>query len=150
MNFSLNTYKAIWLIRKYFSKTELLTSNFYSVLHYNSETWYLPSLKASQKQKLLSASAKALRTYRKVIDYDQSFISIHSLSKRATPEMLMRYKLALGLYKLYTVNFNSIKFTHLNFNQLLTGRQTMFKTQKKQSLQGRTELVVKQTLLYQW
>ena len=64
--------------------------------------------------------------------------------------MLMRYKLALGLYKLYTVNFNSIKFTHLNFNQLLTGRQTMFKTQKKQSLQGRTELVVKQTLLYQW
>ena len=82
------------------------------------------------KQKLLSASAKALRACTKVIDYYQSFISLHTICRRATPEMLMKYKLALCLFKLYNESFNSLEFTLLNFNQLLTGRQTLFKTLK--------------------
>ena len=37
---------AIKLIRKYFTKDEilaLLTSNFYSILYYNSEVWHIPN-----------------------------------------------------------------------------------------------------------
>ena len=103
---------------------------YYSILYYNSEIWHLPTLKASLKQKLLSASAKAFRVCSKDIDYYQSFVSIHSVCKRATPEMLMKYKLAPCLFKLYNENYNSIKFTQLNFIQVLTGRQTLFTTLK--------------------
>ena len=42
--------------KKYFNTTELLqliTSNFYSILYYNSEIWHLPSLKGNLKGKLL-------------------------------------------------------------------------------------------------
>ena len=108
----------------------LITSNFYSILCYNSEIWHLPTLKASLKQKILSASARALKACSKVIDYYQSFTSIHSVCNRATPEMLMKNKLALCLYKLYNENLNPIEFTLLNFKQILTGRQTRFKIQK--------------------
>ena len=55
---------AIKLIRKYFSKHEilqLLTSNYYSILFYNSEVWHIPELKHPLKQLLLSASANALK-----------------------------------------------------------------------------------------
>ena len=55
---------------------------------YNSEIWHLPSLKTTLKQKLLSASAKALRACTKVIDYYQSFISLHTICRRATPELV--------------------------------------------------------------
>ena len=78
----------------------------------------------------LSASAKALRACSTVSDYYQSFASIHSDCNRATPEMLMKYKLALCLFKLYNLTFNSIEFMQLNFNQILTGHQTCFKIQK--------------------
>ena len=40
--------------------------------------------------------------------------------------MFVKYKLALCLYKLYNSNFNTFEFTLLNFNQVLTGRQTNF------------------------
>ena len=45
---SMKALNAMRLIRKFFTKRELLsliTSNFYSILHYNSEIWHLPSLK---------------------------------------------------------------------------------------------------------
>ena len=46
---------AIKLIEKYFTNFEILqliTSNFYSVLYYNSENWHLPTLKYELKQYL--------------------------------------------------------------------------------------------------
>ena len=52
------------------------------------------------------------------------------MCRRATPEMIMKYKLALCLFKLYNESFSSLEFALLNFNQLLTGRQTFFKTLK--------------------
>ena len=55
------------------------------------------------------------------------------MCNRATPEMYMKYKLALCLYKLYNENYNSIEFTHLNFNQVLTRRQVLFKTLKSKA-----------------
>ena len=55
---------AISLIAKYFNSNEiknLLTSNFFSVLYYNSEIWHLPKLAPYLKNLLLSISAKALK-----------------------------------------------------------------------------------------
>ena len=43
---------------------------------------------------------------------------------------MLLYKMALCLFKMYNENYNSIKFTQLNFNQVLTGRLTLFKTLK--------------------
>ena len=42
----------------------------------------------------------------------------------------MKYKLALSLHKLYNKDFNVIEFVHLNQNQILTSRQTNFRTLK--------------------
>ena len=52
------------------------------------------------------------------------------MCNRATPENIMRYKLALSLHKLYNKDFNSIEFAQLNYNQILMSRQTVFKTSK--------------------
>ena len=58
---SLNALK---MIRKYFTTKELLslvTSNYFSILLYNSEIWHSSNLKIILQQKLLSASANALK-----------------------------------------------------------------------------------------
>ena len=55
---------ALKLISKYFNTKELLqilTSNVYSILYYNSEVWHLPSLNKSLKHKLLAFSANAIK-----------------------------------------------------------------------------------------
>ena len=124
---------AIRLIRKFFTKKELLqliTSNFYSILFYNSEIWQIPTIKSTLKQKMLSASAKALKVCCKSITDGISFPTLHKLCDRATPDQMMIYKLVLSLYKLYNLNFNSFEFIALNFNQIITSRQTNFITLK--------------------
>ena len=130
---SMNALNAIRLIRHYFKKDELLqlvTSNFYSILFYNSEIWHLPSLKSTLKQKLLSASAKALKVCNRQVDLSMSFETIHALNKRATPSKFQKYKLAISLFKLYNMNYNVIEFCSLNINQVITSRQTKFVTVK--------------------
>ena len=130
---SMKALNAIRLIKKFFTKRELLgliTSNFYSILYYNSEIWHLPTLKTTLKQSLLSASAKALKACNKTNDYLISFNNLHTNCNRATPEMMCRYKTALSLFKLYNTDFNPFEFTLLNQNQILTGRQTNFITSK--------------------
>ena len=130
---SISALNAIRLIKKFFTKKELLglvTSNFYSIMYYNAEIWHLPSLKTSLKQKLLSASAQALRVCCKTDVTMMSFMNIHSFCNRATPDQMMRYRLALSLYRLYNFEFNSVEFAILNFNQVFTSRQTKFKTNK--------------------
>ena len=87
-------------------------------------------MKVTLKQNLLSASAKALKVCARLADNDTSFINLHAMCKRATPIQVMRYKLALCLFKLYNSDYNSIEFSNLNFNQVLTGRQTKFKCLK--------------------
>ena len=57
-----------------------------------------------------------------------------TLCKRATPETMLKYKLALCLFKLYNKDFNLIEFEILNFNQILIGRQTNFIKSKSNSL----------------
>ena len=99
---------AIRLIKKYFNSTEirqLLTSNFYSVLYYNSEIWHIPTLKPKLKQTILSASANALKISQRIIDPMESFINVHKSCERAHPEQLLMYKHAIMLHKIYSNNF---------------------------------------------
>ena len=126
---SMNALNAIRLIRHYFKREELLsllTSNFFSILYYNSEIWHLPSLKPTLKQKLKSASARALKVCNRLVDNSMSFEAVHELCKRATPCKMQKYKLAICLHKLYNIEFNPIEFYLLNFNQILTSRQRNF------------------------
>ena len=120
---------ALRMIKKYFTTKELLqliTSNFYSILYYNSELWHVPSLKNGLKQKLLSSSAKAIKMCVKYCTRDISFINIHRIYKRATPEQFLLYKHALCLFKLMTSTNYTIEWVALNFNQIITSRQTTF------------------------
>ena len=63
-------------------------------------------------------------------NYNLSFINLQKMCGRATLDELMNYKLTLCLFKLYNVEFNPVEFVRLDFNQILTGRQTNFITLK--------------------
>ena len=103
-----------------------MTSNFYSILYYNSEIWHLPSLKSNLKQCLLSASAKALTICLEYRTDDVSFVRLHEICNRATPEKYLLYRHAIHLYKLMNQNNHSLEWVFLNFNIILTSRQTNF------------------------
>ena len=124
---------AIKMIRKYFSDTEmltLLTSNYYSVLYYNSEVWHLPNLKPQIKQLIFSASAKALKLTQRRPDQMESFLNIHHTAKRATPEKLLLYKHAILLYKLYNNQTPNLEWVDLHFKQTFNPRHTHFNVVK--------------------
>ena len=124
---------AIKLIKKYFNSQEiltLLTSNFFSILYYNSEVWHLPSLKPQIKQLILSASANALKLSQKHPDQMESFLSIHLRAKRATPEKLMTYKHAILLHKLYNTQTPKLEWVDLHFKQTLNPRHSFFNCSK--------------------
>ena len=139
----MGTTRCFWLEMKLLNalitQSELITlimSNFSSILYYNSEIWQLASLKATLKQKLLSSSAKALKVWVKLSDNNVSFDTLHKICKRALPIDFMKYKLALFLFRIYNNDFNFVEFSHLNYNQVLTGRQTKFKTIKTNNLRA--------------
>ena len=107
---------AITLIRKYFSKAQLLniiTACYFSILYYNSEIWHLPQISPAIKQKLLSASAAPLKltttNYHQMISYNL----LHYLNKRATPDQMTKYKHALLLHKTYNDESMSKNWTNL-------------------------------------
>ena len=113
---------------------QLITSNFYSVLYYNSEIWHLHALKSNLKQKLLSASANAIKICIKHCTRDVSFIDLHNAYNRATHENFLLYKHAISLFKLINDPTFTTEWVALNFNQILTSRQTKFiatKTNKR-------------------
>ena len=123
------TFHAIKLIKKYFTSKELLsllTSNYYSMLFYNSEIWHLPTLSPEIKQLLLSASAHALKLTQKYVHPMQSFENIHKECNRATPEKMHLYKHALLLYKLYNTNLPHVNWIALNFQQINSSRNANF------------------------
>jgi hypothetical protein len=109
---------AIRLIRQYFTTKELLTlvtSNYYSILFYNSEIWHIPNLKPQLKQMLLSVSAKALKKFMKKLDSIFSFNYIHEINNRGAPNNLMLYKHSLLLHKLYNEEQPSTEWVNHNF-----------------------------------
>ena len=129
INKSKKTLHAINIIKKYFNPDELLgllTSNFYSVLYYNSEIWNLPTLSSQLKKKLLSASANALKMCMTRLPLNTSFDSIHRLAKRGTPTQMCNYKHALQLYKLFNSETMTEDWVSLNFQQQFNGRRNRF------------------------
>ena len=111
---------AIQLIRNHFTKKEtlqLITSNYYSVLYYNSEIWHLPSLSNITKKQLLSASAQPLKMCTHNYDQSISFITLHTLNNRATPDKMIKYKTSLLLHKIVNNNEMSLEWQQLFFNQ---------------------------------
>ena len=120
---------AIRLIKKYFNQDELLsllTSNFYSILYYNSEVWHIPKLQPALKQLILSASANALKTTQRNPDLFESFIDKHANCKRATPNQMIIYKHAILAHKIYNQSGPGSDWIDLNFNQILTSRSRSF------------------------
>ena len=86
------------LIKKYFTKLELktlITLNVYSVMYYNCEIWLMPSLHTSLKSQLLAVSARFLNLCDSITDLRISYDKLHEIHKRATPKMMMEYRLAL-------------------------------------------------------
>ena len=124
---------AIKLIKKHFSGNEiiqLLTSNFYSILFYNSEIWHIPSLKPELKQMLLSASANALKISQRCPDSMESFINVHKSCKRAHPNQIMDYKHSILLHKIFNIHQPSLDWVELNENHTISSRETHFKCAK--------------------
>ena len=128
---------AIKLINRYFNTKELLqllTSNFYSILYYNAEVWQLGTLKETTKQLLLSASAKAIRVAFHYPDTGISFLQLHKMAKRATPEMFRKYKLALLLHRTFNEKIPLNDWLSLNFYQSNSSRQTTFNIRRNNNL----------------
>ena len=108
------------MIQKYFKLQELkppITTNFYTVLYYNSEIWHLPNLSPYLKNLLLSALAKALKLCTPNYNRSMSFRKLHEENCRATPEQFCKYKHWLLLYNLYNNQIPTTEWISLNFNQ---------------------------------
>jgi hypothetical protein len=130
INKSKKALNAIILIRKYFTKKQLLqiiTSNYYSTLYYNAEVWLLPTLQPRLKQKLLSASAAPLKLTTKNYDNMISFDKLHYLNQRATPNQITIYKHALLLHKTYNDENMALNWQNLFFNQYFNDRDQLVK-----------------------
>ena len=63
-----------------------------------------------------------------------SFERFHNMNNRATPEKIMMYKHALAFFLLYNHTNLSLEWCALHFNQILTSRQTKFKSGKSNRL----------------
>ena len=61
---------------------------------------------------------------------DVLFVEIHNQYHRATPDKFMLYKHALVLFKLLNNTDYTMEWRALNFNQILTSRQTKFLSTK--------------------
>ena len=65
------------------------------------EIWHLPTLKTSLKQKLFSVSARAIKVSIFYPDPMTSYEQIHEINRRAPPEKMRIYNMALQLHKLF-------------------------------------------------
>ena len=59
-----------------------------------------------------------------------SFINIHVINERATPDSILLYKLSIQMFKLYNSNEHSLEWISLNLNQILTSQQINFSIMK--------------------
>ena len=117
----------IKLIKNYFTPHELallITSNFYSILYYNSEIWNVPKLNSKLKQDLLSASASALKICTPSYHMMMSFYELHYINNRATPTQMSQYKLALTMFTLFNKQEPTVDWVDLNFQQIFNQRNT--------------------------
>ena len=59
-----------------------------------------------------------------------SFTNIHVMNQRATPESMLLYRLSIQHFKLYNTKDHSFEWVSLNWNQILTSRQSKFEILK--------------------
>ena len=105
---------------------QLITSNYYSILYYNSEIWHIPSLSYQSKRYMLSASATPLKLCTKY-DENVSFATLHNIHNRATPEKMIKYKMALQLHKIYNDDTMSFEWRQMFFVQNFNERNQIAK-----------------------
>ena len=116
---------AINLIKKYFNSRELLTlitTNYLSILYYNADVWMLPSLAPNLKKQLMAASAAPLKFCTCLYDRTMSYVTLHSLNNRATPNQFCTYRHALLLHKVYNNQNPNNDTIDLYFNQQFNSR----------------------------
>jgi hypothetical protein len=87
-------------------------------------------LKSILHKQLLFESAKALRVAFQYPDPIISYVNLHKIANRATPDMFLKYKLSLLLYKTFNDEIPDIDFILLNFDQIITDRQSVFIVRK--------------------
>ena len=63
-------------------------------------------------------------------DASLSFIRLHEINNRATPNRFMIFKHAILLHKLYNLRQPMTEWTHLNFQHQFTVRQGLFQVAK--------------------
>ena len=66
--------------------------------------------------KLVSISARAIKSCMYYPDNMISYRNIQKMNNRALPEAIMLYKYAIQLFKLYNTNEFTFDWTVLNFN----------------------------------
>ena len=124
---------ALRLLKFFFTPNEmknLLTSNYYSSLYYNSEIWLSNSLKQELKQSHLSASANAIRSCIPLQNRFILFEAIHKNFNQFTPTQMGYFKLSILLHKLYNSPNHSKDWRDLA-NQIVISRyQTKFRSFK--------------------
>jgi hypothetical protein len=59
-----------------------------------------------------------------------SYASLHKMAHRATPEMFLKYKMSLLLYRTFNNEIPETDWLSLNFEQIITSRQSVFLTRK--------------------
>ena len=118
-----------------------MTSNFFSILYYNSEIWHLPSLNPKLKKTLLLASANALKLCLQHYDPMISFKNVHIQTNRAHPDKYCIYKHALMLHKIYNNQTPKLDWISLNFNQNFNQRNQYFMSHSNSKFKiGRNKL----------
>jgi len=96
------------ILREHFNQDELvclMTSLYFSKMYYAAETWLSPNMPVKLQKRLMSLSAKILKTV-SGIKCDQtdgvSYLELHKKLNRATPLMMATYFQATCLHRVLT------------------------------------------------
>jgi hypothetical protein len=88
----------------------------------------------------MTASAKALKVALHFPDPMISYASLHKMANRATPEMFLKYKMSLLLYRTFNNEIPENDWLSLNFDQIITSRQSVFLTHKNNNYNVRLNI----------
>ena len=86
----------------------------------------MQSLGTQLKQHLLAASVNALKILSPKSDIRISYDQLHKIHKRAIPMDMMKYRLALQMYKIYNGSSMDENWIDMNFQQNFNGRHQAF------------------------
>jgi hypothetical protein len=128
---------AIKIIRFFFIKSKMINlvkSNFYSILFYNSEVWHIPNLSQDLKHCLSVPLSCALHVCLHYPDRSIPYLDLHKMNKRATPYIFCENNPALLFYKTFSNNTREGEWLYSNLNIINSSRQTWFMTREYNSL----------------